>query len=473
MTSKSLILYKTHNMTTEEITKKLQAQDEFLETGTLNDLEFKIQKLKALKQEIKSQENAIIKAIYKDFRKPEFEVLTTELFVVYKELNLFIKRLKSWQKPRRVSSAWLNFPSKDKIYRVAWGKVLIISPWNYPFQLAITPLIGAIACGNTVVLKPSEYAPHTADVMEKIIENVFDHKQTLVCQGAVETAKNLLNQKWDYVFFTGSVPVGRIVSQEIAKNMTPHTLELGGKNPCIVDESANLDVAAKRICWGKFLNAGQTCIAPDYLLIQHKIKDKFIQKLIETLDEFYESDFENNPDYAGIISQKHFERLVEFLKEEKLIFGGESDTESLHISPTLVDAPDFDSKIMEEEIFGPILPIYIYENFEELSDVIKRFDKPLSLYVFSTNKANIKKINRKFDFGGGVINDTIVHFVNDKLPFGGVGASGVGNYHGKHSFETFTRQKSIVHRKNWLDIPIKYPPYNKVGLFKKFMNYFR
>ncbi|WP_127845718.1 aldehyde dehydrogenase [Psychroflexus aestuariivivens] len=460
-------------MTTEEISQKLKAQDEFFKSKQLDDLDFRIEKLKALKSEMKTQEKAIIEAIYKDFRKPEFEVLSNELFVIYKELNLFIRCLKSWQKPKSVSSAWLNFPSKDKIYRVAWGKVLVIAPWNYPFQLSITPLIGAIACGNTVVLKPSEYAPNTADILEKIIENVFDHKHALVCQGAVETSKNLLNQKWDYVFFTGSVPVGRIVSQAIAENMTPHTLELGGKNPCIVDETANLEVAAKRICWGKFLNAGQTCIAPDYLLIHSSLKTEFVKKLIDTLKTFYQSNFENNPDYAGIISQKHFDRLVEFLKNEKLIFGGESNAELLHISPTLVDAPDFDSKIMEEEIFGPILPIYTYENFEEMSEIIKRFDKPLSLYVFSTNKSNIEKVNHEFDFGGGVINDCIVHFVNDKLPFGGVGSSGLGNYHGKHSFETFTRQKSIVHRKNWLDIPVKYPPYNQVKLFKKFMNFFR
>ena len=302
---------------------------------------------------------------------------------------------------------------------------------------------------------------------------MFEEKHALVCQGAVETSKNLLNQKWDYVFFTGSVPVGRIVSQAIAKNMTPHTLELGGKNPCIVDESANLDVAAKRICWGKFLNAGQTCIAPDYLLIHSSLKTEFIQKLIDTLKSFYQSNFENNPDYAAIISKKHYNRLVEFLKEEILIFGGETNDKLRHISPTLVDAPNFDSKIMEEEIFGPILPIYSYDSFEDMAKIINRFDKPLSLYVFSTNKTNIDKVNREFDFGGGVINDCIVHFVNDKLPFGGVGASGVGNYHGKHSFETFSRQKSIVHRKNWLDIPIKYPPYDKVNLFKKLMNYFR
>lgn len=460
-------------MTAEKITQKLEAQNEFFKTKQLYDLDFRIEKLKALKSEIKAQEKTIIEAIYKDFRKPEFEVLTTELFVVYKELNLFIKRLKSWQKPKSVSSAWLNFPSKDKIHRVAWGKILIISPWNYPFQLAITPLIGAIACGNTVVLKPSEYAPHTAEIMEKIISKIFDQKHALVCQGAVETSKNLLNQKWGYVFFTGSVPVGRIVSQAIAKNMTPHTLELGGKNPCIVDESANLDIAAKRICWGKFLNAGQTCIAPDYLLIHSSLKTKFVQKLIDTLKSFYQSNFENNPDYAAIISEKHYNRLVEFLKEEILIFGGETNDKLRHISPTLVDAPNFDSKIMEEEIFGPILPIYSYDSFEDMAKIINRFDKPLSFYIFSTNKTNIDKVNREFDFGGGVINDCIVHFVNDKLPFGGVGASGVGNYHGKHSFETFSRQKSIVHRKNWLDIPIKYPPYDKVNLFKKLMNYFR
>ena len=458
-------------MKERDIKDLIKSQDNFLKQSSEHTIEKRISILKTLKSTIKSHEQEIIEAIYKDFQKPEFEVLTTELFVVYKELNLFIKNLKKWSKPKSVSSAWLNFPSSDKIYYVPWGKVLVIAPWNYPFQLAITPFIGAIACGNTVILKPSEHAPHTAEILEKIISLVFKEEQAKVIQGAVDTSKLLLDQKWDYVFFTGSVPVGRIVSQQIAKHMTPHTLELGGKNPCIIDSSANLDIAAKRICWGKFLNAGQTCIAPDYLLVDDTIKNEFVEKLISTLKEFYKD--EAYSDYARMIHANHFEKLVGFLEDQTIIYGGEHDAESNFLAPTLVDAPEFSSDLMKEEIFGPILPIYGYSTFEELETTIKAFDKPLSLYIFSEQDQFIKKVNQNFDFGGGVVNDTIVHFVNDKLPFGGVGASGVGNYHGKASFHTFTRQKPVVHRKNWLDIPIKYPPYTKVSSFKSFLNLFR
>lgn len=454
-----------------DILKLLQGQDQFLLSKPENSLENRISVLKTFKACIKTHEKDIVDALYKDFKKPEFESLTTELFVVYKELNLFIKHLKKWSKPKSVSSAWLNFPSSDKIYYVPWGKVLVIAPWNYPFQLAITPVIGAIACGNTVVLKPSEHAPNTADILEKIISEVFEARQAKVIQGAVETAKLLLDQKWDYVFFTGSVPVGRIVSQQIAEHMTPHTLELGGKNPCIIDASANLDVAARRICWGKFLNAGQTCIAPDYLLIDSKIKTEFQKKLISTLKDFYtDGTYE---DYARLIHNSHYERLTGLLTDQRIIYGGDTDSKTNFLAPTLVESPDFSSPLMEEEIFGPILPLYSYSSFAELEKTITTFDKPLSLYVFSNRKDFIKQVNESFDFGGGVINDTIVHFVNDKLPFGGVGASGVGNYHGKASFDTFTRKKSIVHRKTWLDIPLKYPPYNRVDAFKSFLNLFR
>ncbi len=458
-------------MATQNIEELLRAQDDFLKSSAEASVTERIHKLKKLKATLKTQEQNIIEAVYKDFQKPEFEVLTTELFVVYKELNLFIKSIQKWSKPTSVSSDWLNFPSSDKIYHVPWGKVLIIAPWNYPFQLAITPLIGAIACGNTVVLKPSEHAPHTAEVLETIISNVFEESQAKVIQGDVEIAKRLLEQKWDYVFFTGSVPVGRIVSQQIAKHMTPHTLELGGKNPCIVDATANIDIAAKRIVWGKFLNAGQTCIAPDYLLIHDDVRAEFQDRLIATLKTFYvDKAFK---DYTRLIHRAHFDRLTSMLNNERILYGGQSDSEENLLAPTLVDAPNFSSPLMQEEIFGPILPLYSYTNFDDLQATIEAFDKPLSLYVFTEDKAFSERVIQQFNFGGGVINDTIVHFVNDKLPFGGVGASGLGSYHGKASFDTFTRKKAMVHRKTWLDIPIKYPPYTRVNLFKFFLNLFR
>lgn len=458
-------------MNKHEIEKLLESQNQFLENSPENDVSNRIKMLKKLKATIKANEQNIVDAIYNDFQKPEFEVLTSELFVVYKELNLFIKKLKKWSQPKSVSSAWLNFPSSDKIHFVPWGKVLVIAPWNYPFQLAITPAIGAMACGNTVVLKPSEHSPFTSTLLVKIFEEVFEDNQAKVITGGVEMAKLLLDQKWDYVFFTGSVPVGRIVSEQIAKHMTPHTLELGGKNPCIIDSTAKLDIAAKRICWGKFLNAGQTCIAPDYLLVDAKIKDEFIEKVISTLKTFYKD--KNYNDFARLIHQSHYERLTNLLEGQNITYGGETNPEFNFLSPTLVDSPELTSELMKEEIFGPILPYYTYSSFEDIKGFISSFDKPLSLYVFSEDSTFIEQVNQKFDFGGGVVNDTIVHFVNDKLPFGGVGASGVGAYHGKASFDTFTRKKSIVNRKTWLDIPIKYPPYTRTDAFKRFLNLFR
>ncbi len=456
-----------------ELINLYQSQKNYFKTNQNPDSKSIISQLKCLKAEIKANEQLIIKAIHADFKKPEFEVLTTELFVVYKELNLFIKNINSWRKPKNVNSDWLNFPSTDKIYHVPWGNCLIIAPWNYPFQLAITPLIGAIACGNTVILKPSEYAPNTARVLETIISNVFDTKQAAVVQGAVETAQNLLNLKWDYVFFTGSVPIGKIVSQAIAKHMTPHTLELGGKNPCIITKHAHLSIAVKRIIWGKYINAGQTCIAPDYILIDKTLKTEFIKEFKKQIEAFYGENIQKSTDYSRIISDKHFDRLKNFIDTEQVIYGGQNNKSHRFIAPSLIEAPKLDSNIMQEEIFGPLLPIFTFQDLNEVETIINKIDKPLALYAFTTNKAEQNYLIKNFDFGGGVINDCIVHFVNDKLPFGGVGASGLGNYHGKHSFKTFTRQKSIVHRKNYIDIPIKYPPYNKTKLFKKFLSWFR
>lgn len=460
-------------MDKREITIAYQSQRQHFNLQTVASVPERVKLLKVLKQNIKQKEEDIIAALDQDFKKPEFETLTTELLVVYKEINLFIKNLKKWQKSKKVSSDLINFPSSDKIHHIPWGNILVISPWNYPFQLAITPLIGAIATGNTVILKPSEYAPKTAQILENIISEVFKPEVCQVIQGDAETADYLLDLKWDFVFFTGSVNVGKIVSQKIAKNMTPHCLELGGKNPCIVDKTAKINISAKRILWGKFLNAGQTCIAPDYLLVHENILDEFIESLKNNLKEFYGKNAQKSKDYSRIISQKHYKRLVGLLKNQNLIKGGNFDEEQLYIEPTLVLNPDLESELTKEEIFGPILPIISYKTEQELDKIILKNDKSLALYVFSENKSFQDQIIQKYDFGGGVINDTVVHFVNDKLPFGGVGNSGVGNYHGKHSFGTFTRQKSIVNRKTYLDVPLKYPPYNKTSLFKKLLKFFR
>lgn len=437
------------------------------------DSEAIVKNLEALKEAIKTHEDAIIKAIYADFKKPEFEVLTNELYVVYKELNLFIKKIAAWRRPKRITSDWLNFPSSDRIHYVPWGNCLVIAPWNYPFQLALVPLIGAIACGNTVMLKPSEYAPNTAKIIETLIHQVFDKSQAVVVQGGVETSKFILSLKWDYVFFTGSVPVGKKVSKAIAKHMTPHTLELGGKNPCVVSKHANLKVSVKRIIWGKYLNAGQTCIAPDYLMIDQEIKDQFIAEFRTQIQAFYGKTPESSKDYARIISDHHFERLARFINEEKVILGGSVNAKDRYIEPTLIDAPELDQPIMQEEIFGPLLPVFTYQKLTDIESLIHKIDKPLALYAFTNHQEEQAYLTHQFDYGGGVINDCIVQFVNDKLPFGGVGSSGLGQYHGKHTFYTFTRQKAIVNRNTAIDIPIKYPPYTKTNLFKRFLKFFR
>lgn len=460
-------------MDKKEIIKAYQSQRQHFNHQSVISVSERIELLKVLKQNIKQKEKDIIDALDQDFKKPEFETLTTELLVVYKEINLFIKNLKKWQKPKKVNSDLINFPSSDKTYQVPWGNILVISPWNYPFQLAITPLIGAIATGNTVILKPSEFAPKTAQILENIISEVFKSEVCQVIQGDAETADYLLDLKWDFVFFTGSVNVGKIVSQKIAKNMTPHCLELGGKNPCIVDETAKINTSAKRILWGKFINAGQTCIAPDYLLVHENILDELIESLKSNIKEFYGENAQKSKDYARIINQKHYKRLVGLLKNQNIISGGKYEDDVLFIEPTLVLNPDSESEIMKEEIFGPILPIISYKTEQEIDRIITQNNKALALYVFSENKSFQNQMIQKYDFGGGVINDTVVHFVNDKLPFGGVGNSGVGKYHGKYSFDTFTRQKSIVNKKTYLDIPLKYPPYNKTGLFKNILKFFR
>ena len=337
----------------------------------------------------------------------------------------------------------------------------------------MSPLIGAVAAGNTVVLKPSELAPHTSQLLEDLLKRVFKEDYVSVIQGGVETSQELLAQKWDYVFFTGSVAVGKIVAKAIAPNLTPSTLELGGKSPCIIHNSAKIELAAKRIVWGKFLNAGQTCIAPDYILIDKKVKTKFIDAVKKELIQAYGENVQNSGDFARIINEKHFERLSGLLNGQKILVGGQLEKSTNYIAPTLLDEPPLESEVMQEEIFGPILPIISFENESEIGKIIHQYSKPLSLYIFSEDEKFNKQCLEKFSFGGGVINDVVTHIVNSKLPFGGVGDSGNGSYHGKTSFKTFSHAKSISKRGTWLDIPFRYAPYNnKADLFRKILNYF-
>ncbi|PQJ72049.1 aldehyde dehydrogenase [Polaribacter butkevichii] len=442
-----------------DIINILQAQRNYFSTQQTKDISFRKECLKKLQKELIKREPAIIKALYDDFKKSEYEAVLTETSIVLSELKMTIDKLTSWAKPKSVLPSLLNFPSSAKIHKEPYGAVLVIAPWNYPHQLAFAPLIGAIAAGNTVVLKPSELTPNTSAITKQIIEAVFDKKQVAVIEGGVEVSTKLLAQRWDYIFFTGSVFVGKIVAKAAAEFLTPITLELGGKSPCIVDKTANIKLAAKRIVWGKFINGGQTCIAPDYLLIHASKKEEFVNYFKNELIKAYGENPETSTDFPRIVNLKNFNRLALMLENESFLTGGTTNKEDLFIAPTLIDEPSLNSEVMKGEIFGPILPVISYESEEEIDKLISKYDKPLAFYIFSTDKKITKKMIAKYSFGGGTINDTTVHFVNHRLPFGGVGESGIGSYHGKLTFETFSHSKGVVTKGNWLDLTIRYAPY--------------
>lgn len=437
-----------------------------------NDIGYRKETLKKLLYNIQKSEDLIVKALYDDFKKPEFEAVLTETNYVISELKDTIKNIHKWAKPKRVFPSLLNFPSTDYILTEPYGNVLVIAPWNYPFQLALCPLISAVAAGNRVVLKPSELTPNTSAIIAKIIEKTFHVNHVEVFEGGIEVSNKLLAKRWDYIFFTGSVAVGKVIAKAAAENLTPITLELGGKNPCIIDETANLKLAAKRIVWGKFINAGQTCIAPDYILIQKNMKVNFLSFLMEEIIKAYGKKMEKSPDFARIINTKNWVRLDSMIEKEKVVFGGETDASKLYISPTIIEEPALDSPIMKEEIFGPLLPILIYETEAEIQNVISRYEKPLAFYVFSENKSFAKKLITTYSFGGGCINDTVVHFSNKRLPFGGVGHSGIGAYHGQLSFDVFSHHKAVVKKGNWLDLPMRYAPYkDKLASIKRLLDW--
>ncbi len=431
----------------------------FFITQKTKDLSFRKKFLKKLQLEIIAKEEAICEALYMDFKKPKFESLASETQFVLAELKNTLKKLNSWALPKRVSSTWMNWPSSDYLYKEPYGTVLIIAPWNYPFQLALVPLIGAIAAGNTAVIKPSEITPNASKIILEIIQNVFPDNYVCVIEGGAAMAQQLLAEKWDYIFFTGSTKVGKIVYESAAKNLTPVTLELGGKNPAIVDETAAIAVAAKRIVWGKFLNAGQTCIATDYILVHESVKNELVSKLKEAITTFYGEPIQNSPDFARTVSRSHFESLKAMLEGETILFGGQTDADDNYIAPTLVDEPDITSKLMLGEIFGPILPIISYRNEADIDKYIMNYSKPLATYIFSTNTSFQNKLLKNYSFGSGAINDTVIQITNKKIPFGGVGSSGMGAYHGKASFDLFSHTKGIIKKRNWPDIPLRYPPY--------------
>jgi aldehyde dehydrogenase (NAD+) len=395
----------------------------------------------------------------------------TEFGIVLEEIRFVKKHLSKWARPRRVRTHLFQFPASSYIYPEPYGISLIISPWNYPFQLILGPLIGSIAAGNCSVVKPSEYTPHTAGVIGEIIGEHFDPEYIAVVEGDAQVSSALLDESFDYIFFTGSQPIARIILAAAARHLTPVTLELGGKSPCIVDRGVGLDSTARRIVSGKFINAGQTCIAPDYLLVHRSVKAELLIRIQDHIRRFYGEDPQQSPDYPRIINARHFKRLAEFITNGSIICGGHTDPEDLYIAPTLLDDIGWNDPIMQDEIFGPLLPVIGYDDLSEAISQVRTLPRPLALYFFSNNRQHQERILKEISFGGGCINDTLLHFASPYLPFGGVGSSGMGSYHGKASFDTFSHQKSILKKPLKLDIPLRYPPFkNKLKLLKKLMH---
>lgn len=450
----------------------LEGQRSYLShLGTI-DVDKRINNLKKLKKVIKKYEDEIIDALNKDLGKHIFEAYSNEVGFVYGSIDFVIKNLKNWTKVKKVKNDAAQLPGKSYIYKSHYGAVLIIGPYNYPFQLTIEPLIGAIAGGNTVIIKPSEYATATETIIEKIIKETFDEEYIAVVTGDYKVNSDLLDLEFDYIFFTGSVNVGKIVMEKASKHLTPITLELGGKSPVIVDNTADLKVSAKRILWGKLTNAGQTCVAPDYLLAHEHIYEELIEELKNTIVEFYGNDIINNKEFGRIINEKHMNRLNNILEndKDKIAVGGDVDFEQRYISPTIIRDVTLEDSVMEDEIFGPILPVIKYKDLEDIKYYISKHKNPLALYVFSENDDFSEDIIRRFTFGGGCVNDTISHVASAHLPFGGIGTSGMGNYHGRASFDTFTHTKSIVKKSTKIDIKLVFPPYKKkIKLIKKIM----
>lgn len=447
----------------------LKNQKAYFLQGQTSSIRFRMGQLQKLRDGIKKYESELLDALYKDLKKPAFEAYTSEIGFTLESITFTMKHLKKWHKAENRKVPLHQLGSKGYLTYEPYGNVLIIGPFNYPFQLLIEPLIGAIAAGNTAILKPSSDTPHTEAVIVKMIEELFDPDYVAVVTGRREVTSELINSPFDYIFFTGSVGVGKVVMEAAAKHLTPVTLELGGKSPTIVDASAAIDTAAKRIVWGKFMNAGQTCIAPDYVYVHEKVATKFMASLKKYIRHFYGENIQESPDYGRIVSKKHFNRLVDLIQGD-IYFGGAYDEASKYIEPTILENVTWKDPVMEDEIFGPILPVMIYENLDEVISSINGRPKPLALYLFSTKQSVHKKVMRETSSGGMAINDTISHITSPHLPFGGVGESGMGAYHGKYSFKTFSHQRSVIKKSNWLSLNVVYPPYkDKIKLVKKIM----
>ncbi len=448
-------------MEQQEISRLVEAQRAWFRTGATLDLGRREQALDALRRAIRNREAEINRALEQDLGKCAFESYFSETGMVLSELSYQRKHLRRFAKPRTVPTPLAQFAAKSYRLPSPYGVCLIMSPWNYPLLLTLDPLIDAIAAGNTAILKPSAYAPHTAEVLKSLIADTFDPEYVTVVTGGREENKSLLSERFDYIFFTGSQTVGREVMAKAAANLTPVTLELGGKSPCIVDKTANLPLAARRIVFGKFLNCGQTCVAPDYVLCDEAVKDALVAELKKEILRQYGSRPLKDPTYGRIINEKHFNRLLGLLDPEKTVHGGETDRESCRITPTVLTGVDWSHPSMGQEIFGPILPVLTYRDLEEAVSQIHARPHPLALYYFTEDAAQAREVMARCGFGGGCINDVVIHLATTQMPFGGFGESGMGCYHGKAGFEAFTHFKSIVDKKTWLDLPMRYRPYKK------------
>lgn len=442
----------------------LEKQRTFFAVGNTLDVDLRLSKLKLLKDTIKQYEGEICSALNQDLGKSEFESFMCEIGLVYEEISYMLKNTRRLSAEKTVHTPLVNFASRSYTKPTPYGNTLIISPWNYPFLLTMGPLIDAIAAGNTAMIKPSKNSMATTLIMGKIIRACFKEDYVYLIDKDIDNARNLIKEKFDFIFFTGSTNIGKEVLRCAAEHLTPVVLELGGKSPCIVDRSADLKLAARRIVFGKFLNCGQTCVAPDYVLCHKSIAQNLQKQLCTQAQKQYGKKPFENKNYGKIINAKHFDRLSGLMEPSKIIYGGQINKDTLQIAPTIMANVTWDDKIMQEEIFGPVLPILTFENIEEVIDLLNRKPKPLALYLFSNDRQTIKQVTSRLRYGGGCINDTIVHLATTEMAFGGVGESGMGSYHGEQGFKTFSHNKSIVNKKNWIDFPVRYFPYKKIYL---------
>jgi aldehyde dehydrogenase (NAD+) len=460
------------DLTTVRMEEYLREHHQFFQSGQTRDIQFRLQQLSMLKDSIKRYEKQIISALYQDLGKSEFEAYATEIGFALGSIGHMMKHLKQWMKPQKVKTPIHQYPSKSYIMKEPYGTVLIVGPFNYPFQLLIEPLIGAMATGNCIVLKPSENTPTVSALITQMMEETFNKSYIRVIEGDKETTSILIHSSFDYIFFTGSVAVGKIVMQAAAKKLIPVTLELGGKSPVIVDKTANIQLAAKRIMWGKLINTGQTCIAPDYVLAHADIRQKLIEEMKLVITSFYGEDAKSSKDYGRIVNERQYDRLASILDQDRsnVMFGGSAVKEDLYIEPTLLAAKSWSDAAMQDEIFGPILPIMEYRDLDEVINMINSHPKPLSLYLFTEQITVENEVLSRVSFGGGCVNDTISHVANSNLPFGGVGNAGMGAYHGKYSFDTFSHAKSILKKSTKMDIKIVFPPYgDKLKFVRKLL----